>query len=92
MHGVVVAVDIHGNREEAEKLLREFTVPRAKSLDGFVRGVWLRSEDGSQGRGVILLDTEENARAAAGQIRQGPPPGAPVTLRGVDLFEVMAEA
>ena len=92
MHGVIVTVDIEATREEAEKLLQEYTIPMAKSLEGFVRGVWLRSEDGSNGRGVILLDSEEHARAAVARIQQGPPPGAPVSLRSVDVFEVMAEA
>jgi hypothetical protein len=92
MYGIVVTVDIQGTREEAEKLLQEFTIPSAKSLEGFVRGVWLRSDDGSNGRGVVLLDTEAHARAAVERVRQGPPPGAPVTLRSVDVFEVMAEA
>jgi hypothetical protein len=93
MHGIVVTVDIDaGKAEDAEKLLHEFTIPAAKSLEGFARGVWLRSPDGSTGRGVVLLDTEEHARAAVERVRQGPPPGAPVTLRSVDVFEVLAEA
>ena len=93
MHGIVVTVDIESGRsEEAAKLLDEFTIPRAKSLEGFVRGVWLRSSDGSQGRGIILIDSEEHARAGAEVIRQGPPPGAPVSLRSADVFEVIREA
>jgi hypothetical protein len=93
MHGIVVTVDIESARaDEAEKLLHDFTIPAAKSLEGFVRGVWLRSDDGSNGRGVVLLDTEEHARAAVERVRQGPPPGAPVTLRSVDVFEVVGEA
>jgi hypothetical protein len=92
MHGTIATVDIHGNRDETEKLLHEFTIPAARSLGGFVRGVWLRAEDGSTGRGVVLWETEEHARAAAERISQGPPAGAPVTLRSVEVFEVVAEA
>ena len=93
MHGIMVTVDIESGRgEEVTKLLDEFTVPRAKSLEGFMRGMWLRSIDGSQGRGIILIDTEEHARAGAEVVRQGPPPGAPVSLRSADVFEVVREA
>ncbi len=93
MHGIVTTVDIESGRgEEVTKLLDEFTIPRAKSLEGFVRGVWLRSSDGSQGRSIILIDSEEHARAGAEVIRQGPPPGAPVTLQSADVFEVIREA
>lgn len=93
MHALLVAVDIDAARgDEALKLLEEFTIPTAKSLEGFVRGVWLRSSDGSAGRGVVVFDSEDHAKAAAETVRQGPPPDAPVTLRGVDLFEVVGEA
>jgi hypothetical protein len=40
MHGIVVTVDIDAARgDEAVKLLHEFTIPTAKSQEGFVRGV-----------------------------------------------------
>lgn len=93
MHGVVVTVDIDDARgDEAEELLREFTIPMAKSQPGFQRGIWLRSSGGSEGRGVVLFDTEEHAQAASSTIQQGPPPGAPVTLRTVEVFEAIGEA
>ena len=57
-----------------------------------MRGVWLRSNDQSTGRGVVLFDTEEHARATAAVTEQGPPSGAPVTVRSVDVFEVIGEA
>ena len=93
MHALLVTVDIDATRgDEARKLLDEFTVPAAKSLPGFVRGVWMRADDGSSGRGIVVVDTAENARAAAEVVKQGPPSGGPVTLRTVELFEVLAEA
>ncbi len=93
MYAIVVTVDIDAARaDESKKLLDEFTIPRLKSQEGFVRGVWLRSNDQSTGRGVVLFDTEEHARATAAVTEQGPPPGAPVTVRSVDVFEVIGEA
>ena len=93
MYAIVVAVDIDAARaDESKKLLDEFTIPRLKSQEGFVRGVWLRSNDQSTGRGVVIFDTEEHARASAALAEQGPPPGAPVTVRSVDVFEVIGEA
>jgi hypothetical protein len=93
MHALLVAVDIDSGRaDEAVKLLHEFTIPTAQSLAGFVRGTWMRATDGTSGRGVAVFDTEEHARAAASVVQQGPPPGAPVTFRSVDVLEVIAEA
>jgi hypothetical protein len=94
MHGVIVQVKIDASREEeARTTLREVVVPSAKALAGFVSGTWLRSLDGEGGRGVLLFDSEEAARAAARQIKeQGPPPGVPVTMESVEAFEVLAQA
>ena len=93
MHGIVTTVDIDTARgDEAENLLQEFAIPSAKGQDGFQRGVWLRSNDGSNGRSVVLFDTEEHASAAAESARQGPPPGSPVTVRSVEVFRVVGEA
>ncbi len=93
MYAMLVTVDIDAARaDDAVKLLQEFTIPTAKSQEGFVRGAWLRSSDKSNGRGVVLFDTEEHASAAAGLAQQGPPPGAPVKMQSVEVFEVIGEA
>ncbi|MBA2624332.1 MAG: hypothetical protein H0U89_01800 [Acidimicrobiia bacterium] len=93
MHAMVVTVDMEAGRgDESIELLQEFTIPAAKSLDGFVRGAWLRASDQSNGRGVVLFDTEEHASAAARVAKEGPPPGAPVTVRSVEVFEVVGQA
>jgi hypothetical protein len=39
---------------------------------------------------VLLFDSEENARAAAAQMAEGPPPGAPVTFVSNAACEVIA--
>ena len=93
MYAVLVTVDLEAARaDESKKLLHEFTIPATKSLTGFARGVWLRSSDNSNGRGVMLFDTEASATAAVAAAKQGPPPGAPVSVRSVDMFEVLGEA
>ena len=94
MHGVIVQVEIdESHEEEARTILREVTVPRAKQLAGFSAGNWLRALDDARGMSVLLFDTEDAARAAAKEIKtQGPPPGAPVTMKAVDVFEVLASA
>jgi hypothetical protein len=93
MHGLLTTVEIDTARAaEAQQLLEEFVIPTAKSQAGFVRGVWLRSSDGSHGRGFVLFDTEEHANAAAELAKQGPPAGSPATPRSIDVFEVVGEA
>jgi hypothetical protein len=91
MHAVLVSVRIEPDRaDEAEKLLREQTVPRASSLDGFVKGYWARAADGTRGRGTLLFESEAAAEAATGQIQA--PPGGPTTIESIEVFEVLAEA
>jgi hypothetical protein len=94
MHAVIVQVKIDPAREEeARRTLREAVVPAAKGLAGFSSGTWLRALQGDGGRGVLLFESEEAARAAAKQIRsEGPPPGVPVTMESVDAYEVLAQA
>jgi hypothetical protein len=94
MHGVIVQVRIDPTgEEEARRMLNEVVVPMAKGLDGFASGTWLRAVEGDAGRGVLLFESEEAARAGAEDIRsQGPPPGVPVTLEAVDVYEVLAQA
>jgi hypothetical protein len=93
MHGVIAQVKLDPTRrEDAVKLLNEFTVPTSKGLTGFVSGSWLRGPDGDHGVSVLLFETEEAARAGAERIRQGPPPGAPVTLESAEVYEVLAQA
>ena len=94
MHGVIVEVRVHSDREEqARKVLRDEVVPRAKALPGFAGGTWLRALEGDAGISVLLFESEDAARGAAAEIRdQGPPPGAPVALEAVHAYEVLARA
>jgi len=91
MHAMHVQVRIEeGHSDEATQMLHERTVPTVKSFDGFVKGYWSRSADGTRGRSLVLFDSEGAAKAAADQV--APPPGAPVTIESVEVFEVIAEA
>jgi hypothetical protein len=94
MHAVNVQVKIDSSQEDlARKMLHEVTVPRAKALAGFRSGTWIRALEGDRGMSVLLFDSEDAARAAADEIRSvGPPPGAPVNMESVDVFEVLAQA
>ncbi len=97
MHATVGQVEVDPAREdEARKLLEEVVLPRSKSLAGFMGGHWAPAVDGNVGHSFLLFDTEANARAAADQIAQGPPPGAPpnppATFLSVEVCEVVAQA
>jgi len=79
--------------DEAQQQLHEVTIPAVKAQEGFVRGAWLRSSDKSNGRGVLLFDTEEDAKATAAALAgQGQQSGGPVTVRNIETFEVVGEA
>ena len=89
MHAVIVSVTIN-DADAATTFLRNEIVPRAKQAPGFVAGYWARLEDGDQGRGTIVFESEDAARAVAGQI--GQEPGEAVTLNSVDVGEVVESA
>jgi hypothetical protein len=93
MYAVASKVEIDPTRaEDALDQLNSFTVPRAKALAGFVSGTWLRSEDGTTGRSVLLFESEDAARAAHARISEGPPPGAAAQMVACEVFEVLAQA
>jgi len=89
MHAVLAQVAI-SDVEGAQKTLREVVVPRVSQLPGFVTGYWTRSDDGSNGRSMIVFESEEAARAAVERIGQGVPEG--VTLESAEVREVVASA
>jgi len=89
VHAVVVRVTIE-DFETARKDLREQVVPTVSKAPGFVAGYWTRSEDGSNGIGMILFDSEESARTASEIIGDRATVG--VTLDGVEIREVVEHA
>ena len=89
MHAVLVKVSI-SDFEGSQKELRETVVPRVSQLPGFVAGYWTRSDDGSNGRSMIVFESEDAARAAAERIGAGVAAG--VTLEDAEVREVVASA
>jgi hypothetical protein len=89
MHAVIVSVTIRDG-EQATTYLRDEIVPRVKQAPGFVAGYWVRIEAGDKGRGTIIFESEDAARAAADQITQQP--GEAVTLDSVEVGEVVESA
>jgi len=89
MHAVLTKVSI-SDVEGAQKTLREVVVPRVSQLPGFVTGYWTRSDDGSNGRSMIVFESEEAARTAVERIGQGVPEG--VTLESAEVRQVVASA
>jgi hypothetical protein len=78
--------DVEGSQQE----LRDSVVPRISQLPGFVAGYWTRSEDGSNGRSLLVFESEEAARAAAERVASGVPRG--VTFESAEVREVVADA
>jgi hypothetical protein len=89
MHAVVVSVTI-SDGEQATNHLRNEIVPRVKQAPGFVAGYWVRIGGGDKGRGTIVFESEDAARAAADQVSQDP--GEAVTLDSVEVGEVVESA
>ena len=88
MHAVIVSVTINDG-EEATEHLRSVIVPTVKQAPGFVAGYWMRGE-GDKGRGTIVFESEDDARAVGDQIQQDP--GGAVTLDSVEVGEVVESA
>jgi hypothetical protein len=90
VHAVVVNVTIN-DVDRGLALLDEQVVPRASQAPGFVAGYWTKSED-NRGISMIVVESEEAARALAQEIESGGPPSDAVTLEGVEVREVVAHA
>ena len=89
MYAVLVDVKIaQGRHDEAFASLKDHLVPRVKSAQGFVRGTWFG--DKHSGHSIVEFDSEQAARAMSGQVTSGP--DDPVSIEGVHVYEVHAEA
>jgi quinol monooxygenase YgiN len=90
MHAALVSVRVDPEaREAAMRILREQIVPMVASEPGFVAGYWLEPEN-DVGHGVIVFETEEQARATAPPVGPAPAPGA--TVESVEFRAVVASA
>lgn len=91
MHAVIVSVTIN-DRDTATTNLRNEIVPMVKQAPGFVAGYWTRldTDAGTEGRGFMVFESEDAARAVVDQVQQRPAPE--VTLNSVDVGEVVEHA
>jgi hypothetical protein len=89
MHAVIVAVTVN-DAEKATENLRNEIVPQVKQAPGFVAGYWTRLDGGNQGRGVMVFESEDSARAVAARLSDNP--AEEVTLDSVDVGEVIESA
>ncbi|GAC1440189.1 MAG: hypothetical protein NVSMB55_03920 [Mycobacteriales bacterium] len=88
-HAVFVKVKIApGRGEEATKSLREDRIPMVKQAPGFLRGTWFG--DDHNGHGLVLFETEEQARQAASMVSASP--DDPVQIESASVYQVHAEA
>jgi len=80
-----------GQLEAARKSLYGQVVRRVSKAPGFVKGYWAASLDARSGLSFILFNTKPDAENAVNMVRNTPPPPN-VTLSGVEVREVIAEA
>jgi hypothetical protein len=88
MHAVLTSVEIQ-DQEEARRRLHDEVVPRVSKAPGFVAGYWIQVAE-TQGRAVIVMESEEAANAAADAIRSQT--AGPVSLVDLQVGEVVANA
>jgi hypothetical protein len=92
MHAVVVRVTFN-DVEAAEEMLHTDVVPMVKQAPGFVSGWWTRSEDKSNGMGLMVWDSEEAAQQAQQRLQsEGPGASDAVNVESVEVREVVANA
>ncbi len=91
MHATVTRVTVTEG-EAATTYLREEIVPMVAKAPGFVAGYWVRLEGGDQGTSIIVFESEDAARGAAEQIREGTDSNPGVNLNDVTVGEVVAKA
>jgi hypothetical protein len=84
MHAVIFQVDFVPGREHQQEAELDFLAGMMKTTPGFVRGTWMG--DDRRGLSCLIFDSEEAARAVAGNATM--PPDAAVSLRSVDVLTV----
>jgi len=87
----VVNVNIE-DFDQARQMLTERVVPRVSQAPGFVAGYWTRSEDSRRGMSMVVFESEDAANGAAQMIQAQLPEEDGVTLEGVEVREVVANA
>lgn len=91
MHAVVTKVNVQDG-PAATEFLREKIVPQVSQAPGFVTGFWIRLEGADEGNSFVVFESEDAARAVAGQISDSVGSNPGVTLKDVSVGEVVANA
>ena len=90
MHAVVVKVSVTDGPTATEHL-RGTIVPAVSQAPGFVAGYWVRL-GGDEGNSVVVFESEDAASAAAERIKEATDSNPGVTLKDVQVGEVVANA
>lgn len=88
MHAVVFEVDMKQGWEGNADAELDQLVTILKTVPGFVRGTW--TTDGRRGLSFLLFESQESAQGLADNASM--PPDASVTLRSVDVYQVVRDA
>lgn len=88
MHAVVFQVDLKEGREADQQPELDQLIEFVKTVPGFVHGTW--ANDGKMGLSLVVMESEEAARAMAANASI--PPEAAVTFHSADVLEVVGEA
>jgi hypothetical protein len=91
MHAVVVKVAIE-DFDRGHRYLTEQVVPRVSQAPGFVAGYWTRSADGNSGLAMMVFESEDAARAVMQMMESQAPQDDGVTIEGIEVREVVANA
>jgi 3-hydroxyacyl-CoA dehydrogenase len=93
MFAVFVEVDNSGEaRDDRLTGLREELAPAMKQTHGFQSGVFTTNDLAGAGMMLVVYDTRENAAAVAGRLSVGAEPRPGVTIKRVEVVEVIATA
>ena len=87
MHAVVFQVDMKPGWEGSAEAELDQLVTMVKSVPGFVRGTW--ANDDRRGLSFLLFESQESAEGIAANASM--PPDASVTLRSVDVYQVVRD-
>jgi hypothetical protein len=92
MYAIVVRVRIaQGQEHSSRAALQTQVIPRIRQAPGFVKGYWTENADQTNGESLMVFGTKQEAEHASGFMRSFQPPRG-ITLEGVDVREVVAEA
>jgi len=92
MHTMIVTMNLDPARtDEVDRHFQQDVARWAKAQAGFVKGSWLRSEDGTRGLGVVTFTSAATAAGAAVGPRSAPP-GPAWSIESVEIFEQRQQA